>query len=64
MTQEQNELKIKEYENLQDEYKDLLLEYNDIKEDNPYNPQLKNKVTELISKQKEIQKSLSELKDK
>ena len=64
MSQKQNELqKIKEYENLQDEYKNLLLEYDNLKSDNPQNPELKNKVTELVKKQKEIQGTLLELKD-
>ncbi|QDI89234.1 hypothetical protein Nisw_06700 [Candidatus Nitrosopumilus sp. SW] len=63
MSQKQSELtKIKEYEILQDEYKHLLLEYENIKADNPHSQQLKNKIKELIQKQKEIQKTLLELK--
>ena len=64
MSQKQNgSEKIEEYENLQEEYKNLLSEYDDIKENDPSSTQLTNKVAELIEKQKEIQTTLSELKE-
>ncbi|WP_148680199.1 hypothetical protein [Nitrosopumilus maritimus] len=60
----QNEFeKIKRYESLQDEYKNLLSEYEELKTSNPYNLQLTNKIVELTAKQKEIETSLSELKE-
>ena len=51
-------LEIEKYENLQDEYKKLFLEYEEIKKDNPQSPLLEKKVEELDEKQKELKTAL------
>lgn len=51
----QNEFeKIKRYESLQDEYKNLLSEYEELKTSNPYNLQLTNKIVELTADRKSV----------
>jgi len=54
-------LEIEKYENLQDEYKKLFLEYEEIKKDNPQSPLLEKKVEELDEKQKELKTALSKI---
>lgn len=54
-------LEIERYENLQDEYKKLFLEYEEIKKDNPQSPLLEKKVEELDEKQKELKTALSKI---
>jgi len=54
-------LEIEKYENLQDEYKKLFLEYEEIKKDNPHSPLLEKKVEELDEKQKELKTALSKI---
>jgi len=54
-------LEIEKYENLQDEYKKLFLEYEEIKKDNPQSPLLEKKVEELDEKQKELKMALSKI---
>jgi len=54
-------LEIEKYENLQDEYKKLFLEYEEIKKDNPHSPLLEKKVEELDKKQKELKSALSKI---
>ena len=54
-------LEIEKYENLQDEYKKLFLEYEEIKKDNPRSPLLEKKVEELDKKQKELKTALSKI---
>ena len=54
-------LEIEKYENLQDEYKKLFLEYEEIKKDNPHSPLLEKKVEELDQKQKELKTALSKI---
>lgn len=54
-------LEIEKYENLQDEYKKLFLEYEEIKKDNPQSPLLEKKVEELDEKQKELKTTLSKI---
>ncbi len=54
-------LEIEKYENLQDEYKKLFLEYEEIKKDNPQSPLLAKKVEELDEKQKELKTALSKI---
>lgn len=52
---------MKKYEQIEKEFKEFLLEYNKLKENNAYNVELTNKITKLMSKQKEIQTLLVEL---
>ena len=54
-------LEIEKYENLQDEYQKLFLEYEEIKKDNPHSPLLEKKVEELDEKQKELKTALSKI---
>lgn len=54
-------LEIERYENLQDEYKKLFLEYEEIKKGNPQSPLLEKKVEELDEKQKELKTALSKI---
>jgi|GEM_PF-4051645 len=54
-------LEIEKYENLQDEYKKLFLEYEEIKKENPQSPLLGKKVEELDEKQKELKTALSKI---
>ncbi|MBS1268613.1 MAG: hypothetical protein MAG458_01344 [Nitrosopumilus sp.] len=62
MSQKQNKSeKMKKYEQIEKEFKEFLLEYNKLKENNAYNVELTNKITKLMSKQKEIQTLLVEL---
>ena len=54
-------LEIEKYENLQDEYKKLFLEYEEIKKENPHSPLLEKKVEELDEKHKELKSALSKI---
>ena len=54
-------LEIEKYENLQDEYKKLFAEYEEIKKDNPQSPLLAKKVEELDAKQKALKAALSKI---
>lgn len=54
-------VEIEKYENLQEEYKKLFAEYEEIKEKNPQSPLLEKKVKELDEKQKALKNALSKL---
>jgi len=57
MTQkEYDQEEIKKYENLQNEYKKLLSEYEDLKSDDSSSSVIEAKIKDLAEKQKEIQK--------
>lgn len=62
MTQiEYNKEKLQNYENLQKEYKTLLEDYENIKSNKSNDPNLGEKIEELVKKQKEIQDLSAEL---
>ena len=54
-------IEIEKYENLQDEYKKLFAEYEEIKKENPQSPLLAKKVEELDAKQKALKTALSKI---
>jgi hypothetical protein len=54
-------VEIERYESLQEEYKKLFAEYEEIKKDNPQSPLLEKKVEELDEKQKALKNALSKL---
>jgi len=54
-------VEIEKYENLQEEYKKLFAEYEEIKKNNPQSPLLEKKVEELDEKQKALKNALSKL---
>jgi len=56
-------LEIEKYENLQEEYKKLFAEYEEIKKNNPHSPLLEKKVGELDEKQKALKTALSKLSE-
>jgi len=56
-------LEIEKYENLQEEYKKLFSEYEEIKKENPKSPLLEKKVEELDEKQKALKSALSRLSE-
>lgn len=58
---EYNKGKLQNYENLQKEYKMLLEDYENIKSNNSNDPNLEEKIEELVKKQKEIQDLSAEL---
>ena len=55
---EPDQEEIKKYESLQDEYKKLFAEYEDLKSDNSSDSLIEEKINELTEKHKEI-KNLS-----
>lgn len=62
MTQiEYDKEKLQNYENLQKEYKMLLDDYENIKSNNSNDPNLEEKIEDLVKKQKEIQDLSTEL---
>ena len=50
-----------DYENLQNEYKKLFEQYEQIKKNDPQNPLLQETIKQLEQKQKELQVTLSKL---
>lgn len=54
-------IEIEKYENLQEEYKKLFAEYEEIKKNNPQSPLLAKKVEELDEKQKALKIALAKL---
>jgi hypothetical protein len=54
-------IEIEKYENLQEEYKKLFAEYEEIKKNNPQSPLLAKKVEELDEKQKALKIALGKL---
>ena len=54
-------IEIEKYENLQEEYKKLFAEYEEIKKNNPQSPLLAKKVEELDEKQKDLKIALAKL---
>lgn len=56
-------LEIEKYENLQQEYKKLFAEYDEIKKNDPHSPLLEKKIKELDEKQKALKTTLSKLSE-